>query len=475
MVRMGGRLPVRAARVVLGAACLLAAGCSLHAPGVPATAPPAAARETAEAAPALPPSAPVEPVPAEPSGPATLLVGATVMSAAGPTLPEADVLIRGSKIEAVAAYVEPPRDARVVDVSGRFVTPGLIDPHSHLGVFPVPRATAHADGNEMSQPFTPDVRAEESFWPQDPAIRRAVAGGVTTVQILPGSANLVGGQGVTLRLRPALSAREMRFPGAPTTMKMACGENPKRVYGQRRKAPTTRMGEVALLRQALEDARSYEEKRESKQTERLDYGNEALLGVLRGEIPIHNHCYRADEMLLRLDLFAEFDLAPRAFHHAVEAYKIRDRLAAAGVGAVVWSDWWGFKMEALDGVPAGAALLDVAGVRVALHSDSERDVQRLNQEAARALAAGRRAGIPVDRDRALRWITANPAWVLGIDDRVGTLEPGKEADVVVWSGDPFSIYTRADLVFSAGELVYDRNSPGLYPSSDFELGIREAP
>lgn len=475
MVRMGGRLPARAARVAVGAACLLLAGCSLYAPGVPATDPPAAARETTEAAPAVPPSAPVEPAPAEPSGPATLLVGATVMSAAGPTLSGADVLIRGSKIEAVAAFVEPPRDARVVDVSGRFVTPGLIDPHSHLGVFPVPRTTAHEDGNEMSEPFTPDVRAEESFWPQDPAIRRAVAGGVTTVQILPGSANLVGGQGVVLRLRPALSAREMRFPGAPATMKMACGENPKRVYGKRRKAPTTRMGEVALLRQALEDARSYEKKRESKQSERLDFGNEALLGVLRGEIPIHNHCYRADEMLLRLDLFAEFDLAPRAFHHAVEAYKIRDRLAAAEVGAVVWSDWWGFKMEALDGVPAGAALLDAAGVRVALHSDSERDVQRLNQEAARALAAGRRAGIPVDRDRAIRWITANPAWVLGIEDRVGTLEPGKEADVVVWSGDPFSIYTRADLVFSAGELVYDRNSPGLYPSSDFELGIREAP
>jgi imidazolonepropionase-like amidohydrolase len=390
-------------------------------------------------------------------------------------LPEADVLIRGSKIEAVAAYLEPPRDARVVDVSGRFVTPGLIDPHSHLGVFPVPRATAHRDGNEMSKPFTPAVRAEESFWPQDPAIRRAVAGGVTTVQILPGSANLVGGQGVTLRLRPALSAREMRFAGAPTTMKMACGENPKRVYGQRQKAPTTRMGEVALLRQALEDALSYEKKRESKDARGVDYGKEALLGVLRGEVPIQNHCYRADEMLLRLDLFKEFDVTPRAFHHAVEAYKIRDQLAAAGVAAVVWSDWWGFKMEALDSIPAATALLDAAGVRVSLHSDSARDGQRLNQEAARALAAGRRVGIPVDRDRAIRWITANPAWVLGIEDRVGTLEPGKEADVVVWSGDPFSIYTRADLVFIAGELVYDRASPDLYPSSDFELGIREAP
>ncbi len=196
---------------------------------------------------------------------------------------------------------------------------------------------------------------------------------------------------------------------------------------------------------------------------------------MSGEILIQNHCYRADEMLVRLDLFEEFGVRPRAFHHAVEAYKIRHTLAEEEVGAVVWADWWGVKMELLDAVPTNAALLDSAGVRVALHSDSPIDIQRLNQQAAAALGAGLRAGLDVDRDRAIRWITANPAWVIGIDDRVGTIEAGKDADLVVWSGDPFSVYSRADLVMIAGEPMYERAQPRGRPLSDFELGIRKAP
>jgi imidazolonepropionase-like amidohydrolase len=179
-------------------------------------------------------------------------------------------------------------------------------------------------------------------------------------------------------------------------------------------------------------------------------------------------------MLLRLEVFGEFGTKPRAFHHAVEAYKIREALAEAGVGAVVWADWWGYKLEMLDAVPANAALLEQAGVRVSLHSDSPDDGQRLNQEAAKALAAGRRAGIELTREQALRWITANPAWILGIEDRVGTLEPDRDADVVVWSGDPFSVYTKADLVLGRGRVLYDRSDPKLYPRSDYELG-REGP
>ncbi len=411
-----------------------------------------------------------------------LLRGASVMTAAGPTLEQADVWIRKGKIGAVGIELPVPRGAYVADLEGRWITPGLVDPHTHLGVYSLPRVTAHADGNEVSGPFQAAVRAEEAFWPQDPVIERALAGGVTTIHVLPGSANLVGGQGVTLRLKPGLSARSMRFPDAPTTMKMACGENPKRVYGKKGKTgPRTRMGEVAMLRQALERARAYTAEAEGREEvgkeveAEVDYEKAALAAVLRGEILIQNHCYRADEMLVRLDLFREFDLRPRAFHHAVEAYKVRDTLASEGVGAVVWADWWGLKMELLDAVPTNAALLDSAGVRVALHSDSPRDVQRLNQQAAVALAAGRRAGIDVDRDRAIRWITANPAWVLGIEDRVGTIEPGKDADLVVWSGDPFSVYTRADYVFIAGDVVYNRTRPRRYPLSDFELGIRKSP
>ena len=400
-----------------------------------------------------------------------LLRGATVMTAAGPTIERGDVLVENGRISAVGPDLVAPPGVRVIDVSGRWITPGIIDPHSHLGVYAVPATGATADGNEMTGPFKPDIRAEDSFWPQDPAIERALAGGVTTIHVLPGSANLIGGQGVTLRLVRALSAREMRMPDAPATMKLACGENPMRVYGAGKGTePQTRMAEVAMLRQKLENARAY--KIESGQAR--DFATEALVRLLRGEILVQNHCYRADEMLVRLDLFAEFGTAPRAFHHAVEAYKIRDRLAQAGVGAVVWADWAGIKMELVDAVPANAALLDRAGVRVALHSDSPYDIQHLNQEAAKAMTAGNRAGVPVEREAALRWITANPAWILGIDARVGTLEPGKDADLVVWSGDPFSVYSHAEQVFIVGRSEFDRAHPGA-PRSDFELGLRDPP
>jgi imidazolonepropionase-like amidohydrolase len=420
---------------------------------------------------AVPQPAAVVPVAAEPRSeePALLLRGATLLTAAGPRLERTDLLIRGARIEALGPRLALPSGAAELDLTGKFVTPGLIDPHSHLGVYPLPLVAAHADGNEASDPFTADVRAIDSFWPQDPALERARAGGVTAIHVLPGSANLVGGQGSTLRLIDARSAREMEFPGARRSMKLACGENPKRVHGEaRRQAPTSRMGEVAMLRQRLENARAW--KPQEGKAEDLELA--ALQRMLEGELLIQNHCYRADEMLLRLDLFAGFGTRPRAFHHATEAYKIARELAAAGVGAVVWADWWGIKLELFDAVPANAALLSRAGVRVALHSDSPYDVQRLNQEAAFALAAGRRAGIEVGPDEAIRWITANPAWVLGIDSEVGTLEPGKRADLAIWNADPFSVYARAERVLIDGRVVYERGA-SREPRSDFELGLEE--
>jgi len=399
--------------------------------------------------------------------PALLLRRATLFTAAGPRLEGADLLIRGARIEAIGRGLALPEGAEELDLAGKFLTPGLIDPHSHLGVYPLPMVAAHADGNEASDPVTADVRASDSFWPQDPAIELARAGGVTAIHVLPGSANLVGGQGSTLRLIDGRSAREMEFPGAPRSMKLACGENPKRVHGDGRgQAPTTRMGEVAMLRQRLENARAW--KAQSGKAE--DLGLAALHQLIAGELLIQNHCYRADEMLLRLELFSEFGVRPRAFHHATEAYKIAPELAAAGVGAVVWADWWGIKLELFDAVPANAALLARAGVRVALHSDSPYDVQRLNQQAAFAMAAGRRAGVEIAPDEAIRWITANPAWVLGIDSEVGTLEPGKRADLVVWDADPFSVYARAERVWIDGRVVYRRGERG-EPRSDFELGM----
>jgi imidazolonepropionase-like amidohydrolase len=380
----------------------------------------------------------------------------------------------------------------VVDAQGKFVTPGIIDPHSHIGVYPSPQTAGHDDGNELTDPVTAGLRAEHSFWPQDPAIERAVAGGVTTLGVLPGSGNLVGGRGVVVHLSPRQGARAMRFPGAPEILKMACGENPKRVYGGMKRSPTTRMGNVRALREAFIKAQKYtrdwvewtdrqgkpapakkpDDKGgpDSKPPDR-DLGLETLAQVLRGEILVEWHCYQADDMLAALQVADEFGFKVRAFHHALEAYKIRDVLARENVAIATWDEWWGFKMEAYDGVPENLALFTEAGGRAALHSDSPIAGQVLNQAAGKALAAGRAAGVKLDDDDALRWLTANPAWVLGIDDQVGTLETGKRADVAVWSDNPLSTYARAELVYVDGHLVFDRAHPGA-PWSDFELGVR---
>jgi len=256
---------------------------------------------------------------------------------------------------------------------------------------------------------------------------------------------------------------------------MACGENPKRIYGNRG-GPATRMGNMAGYRSAFISAENYRRRWDQwlanpkGDPPQRNLRDESLAEVLRGHILPQIHCYRADEMMQMLDLAREFGFKIRAFHHAVEAYKIADQLAAAGVGANVWADWWGFKEEAMDGILENAALLYQADVRISLHSDDPNGIQRLNQEAAKAMYAGRRIGIDIPRAQAITWLTANPAWSLGIDSIVGTLEPGKMADVVLWSGDPFSVYTRAMQVYNDGWLVYDRNDPAKQPITDFDVG-----
>ena len=405
-----------------------------------------------------------------------LIRGGTVMTAAGEEIVGADVLLVDGRIEAVDAGLDAPDGAEVIDASGRFVTPGIIDTHSHLGVSPSPGVEGMGEGNEATNPVTAEVWAEHGVWPQDAGFWRALAGGVTTIQVLPGSANLIGGRGVTLKLVPGRGVTDMMFPGAPMGLKMACGENPKRVYATR--GPSTRMGNVAGYREAFIRAEKYRDEwdrwlegdREGDAPDR-DLQLETLAEVLRGNILVQNHCYRADDMLTMLELAREFGFFIRSFHHATEAYKIRDYLAAENVGASMWVDWWGFKMEAFDGIPENIALVSDAGARAILHTDSGLEIQILNQNAARAMYAGLAAGLDVSRDDALRWITANPAWALGIDDRTGTLEPGKAGDVVIWSGDPFSVYTRADQVFIDGATVFDVNRSRGNPRSDFELGI----
>jgi imidazolonepropionase-like amidohydrolase len=403
-----------------------------------------------------------------------LIRNATILTAAGPELRKASILFADGKVVAVGRYTAPPPGATVVDGTGKFVTPGLIDTHSHIGVYPAPGTQSLSDGNERTEPVTAQVWAEHSFWPQDPQIPLAVAGGVTVIQALPGSANLIGGRSATLRLIPARTVQEMKYPGAPYGLKMACGENPKSAHAE--DGPATRMGNVAGYRAAFAEAADYQRKwddhledEESEQPAR-DLKLETLVEVLRGRILVQNHCYRADEMAQMLDLGREFGFRIRSFHHAVEAYKIADLLARDSVASSVWADWWGFKMESLDGIPQNAALLQQAGARAIIHSDSPDGIQRLNQEAAKAMYAGRNAGIAVTREQAIRWITANPAWALGIDSTTGTLEPGKAADVVLWSGDPFSVYSKAERVYNAGWMVFDRSDPKRRYRTDFNLG-----
>ncbi len=405
---------------------------------------------------------------------ATLLTGATVLTGTGERLEGADVLISDGRIQAVGEGLDAG-DATVIDASGRWVTPGVIDVHSHLGVYASPGTESHSDGNEATSPNTAEVWAEHSVWPHDPGFVTALAGGVTSMQILPGSANLFGGRSVTLKNVPGRNVQDMKFPGAPYGLKMACGENPKRVYGSRGQAPGTRMGNVAGYRTAWIQAADYRKKMEAAEGGKgeppmRDLQLETLVGVLSGEILIHNHCYRGDEMSIMLDIAKEFGYKITAFHHAVEAYKIADLLEESGTCAAMWADWWGFKMEAYDGIRENAALVDLAGACAIIHSDSAVGIQRLNQETAKVIGAAARVGIDIQPEHAIQWITSNPAKALGIDADTGTLEAGKMADVVVWSGSPFSVYTRADQVYIDGALTYDRFDESVNPVTDFSLG-----
>jgi imidazolonepropionase-like amidohydrolase len=438
-----------------------------------------------------------------------VIEGATILTAAGKTFTPGTIILSGGAIQYVGdAPPEKPSGARVVDGKGKVVTPGLIDAHSHIGVYAAPSSNANQDGNEAVAPVTAYAQARYGYWPQDPQIPRAIAGGVTTALILPGSANLIGGRGFTVQMRPGRTADEVAFPGAPPTVKMACGENPKRVYGEKG-GPQTRMAEYAAFRTAFEEAIAYEAKKAAYKRLRalwlekkdraaeldaaqkagtpkikpeaapepvpVDLKLETLGGVLRGEILVQIHCYRATEMAELVQIADEYGFAIRSFHHALEAYKIRDILVAHGIAINTWSDWWGFKLEAFDGIPENAGMFAASGGRATIHSDSAIGIQRLNHDAAKAMYSARAASIDVSDEDALRWITANPAWVLGIDGVTGTLEAGKRADVVLWSGSPFSVYTKAELVIGGGEVLYERTAGR--DATDYELGnsARERP
>ena len=410
------------------------------------------------------------------SGAVTAIRGATIFDGEGAQIDNGTVVLADGVVQALGDASTPiPEGALVVDAAGKWVTPGIIDVHSHLGDYPSPGVDAHDDGNEATAPARPDVWAEHSVWPQDPGFARALAnGGVTALQVLPGSANLFGGRSVVLKNVPARTMQGMKFPGAPYGLKMACGENPKRVYGNKG-GPATRMGNIATTRATWLKAQEYKRKwdkyeKNGGEMPARDLAMDTLRGVLNGEILVHNHCYRADEMAIMIDLSKEMGYKITSFQHAVEAYKIADLLAANGTCAAMWADWWGFKLESYDGIKENIPFVDRAGGCAIVHSDDANGIQRLNQEAAKALADGRRAGHNVTDAYAWRWLSYNPAMSLGIADRTGSLKAGKMADVVLWNGNPFSTYTRPERVWIDGALMYDSNNPRLRPVSDFELG-----
>jgi imidazolonepropionase-like amidohydrolase len=414
----------------------------------------------------------------------TIFRNANIYDGEGNELINTDLIIKDGKVVAIGIDLPSSDDLKEIDASGKWITPGIIDIHSHMGVYPAPSVKTSSDGNEATSPVTAEVWAEHSIWVQDPQYTLALKGGVTTFHVLPGSANLIGGRGVTAKNLQRNTITSMKFPNAPHSLKMACGENPKRVYGNRGQMPSTRMGNAAGYRKSWIKAQSYlskldEYEAKSDEAKELSYKPtrdlelETLAGVLRDEILVHNHCYRADEMATMIEIAKEFNYKITAFHHAVEAYKIADLLAENNICAALWADWWGFKHEAYDMVQANIAIVDQArnGTGCAIvHSDDEIGIQHLNVEAAKALSAGIKAGFNISKARAINWITSNPAKAAGIYDQTGSLKVGKNADVVLWSKNPFSIYALAEKVYIDGAIAFDRSS-GLEPSSDFDVGI----
>jgi imidazolonepropionase-like amidohydrolase len=388
-----------------------------------------------------------------------VIKNATVMTVTHGTIKNGSIYIKDGKIAAVGESVNAPASATVIDAGGKYLTPGIIDSHSHIAL--------DDDVNEATSPITPHMMMKDAFDYQDKAIYRALAGGVTTSLLLHGSANMIGGQAVVIKHKYGASRDDLLFPNAPRSIKFASGENPKRVYGSRDQLPSTRMGNFEVQREALVQAQDYmrewdgyndKVKRGDKDASppKHDLKLEALADVLRGKIMVQIHIYRADEMLTEIAMAKEFGYKIRAFHHALEAYKVADQIAANNIGIATFADWWGYKQEAWDAIPWNAVISMRKGVRVAIKSDSEDYTRRLNQEAAKMMRYG-----GATEDEALKMITLNPAWIVGVDDRVGSIDVGKDADLVIWDGYPLSTTGVPEKVFIDGDVYFDRSQAGL--------------
>src|ERR1700751_4208141 len=392
------------------------------------------------------------------AGPVIVIQNATILTVTKGTIERGSILIKDGKIAEIGPSIKAPKDATVIDAEGKFVTPGIIDCHSHIAI----------DGsvNEGSISVSSIVNIADVINSDDIEIYRDLAGGVTTANVLHGSANSIGGQTIVIKLRWGQPASKLPFEGALPGIKFALGENPKRsnfgIPGQPKRYPATRMGVEETIRGAFTEARDYKNSWEAYRKRvaggeknalppRSDLRLEPLVEVLEGKRYVHAHCYREDEILMLLRVAKEFGFKVRTLQHVLEGYKIADEIAAAGVGASTFSDWWAFKMEAYDAIPYNTALMTRRGVLVSVNSDDAAEATHLNQEAAKAIKFG-----GLSHDEAFKLVTLNPAIQLGIDKRVGSIDVGKDADLAIYNHDPLSAYAVVQKTLIDGRVYFDR-------------------
>jgi imidazolonepropionase-like amidohydrolase len=389
-----------------------------------------------------------------------LIRDATVLTITHGKIEHGSVLIRGSKIAAVGPNerITAPADATIINASGKFVMPGIVDTHSHTAI--------EGSVNEISLPNSGMVRIRDVINPEDINVYRELAGGTTTALMLHGSANPIGGQSQIAKWKWGRPASEWPVEDAPRTIKFALGENPKSSNfrpppGIPLQYPATRMGVEEVIRKSFLDARDYTAKWDdynarAKRGEtvippRRDLLMEEMADILKGNVDVHFHCYRADEILMLLDLSDELGFKVREAQHVLEGYKVAKELAAHGVGGGTFIDWWGYKAEAYDAIPYNVTMMERAGVLTSVNSDSDELARRLNLDAAKAMKYG-----GLSEEEALKLCTINPATQLRLDKRLGSIEAGKDADVVIWNGHPLSTYSRVDTTFIEGQVVFDR-------------------
>jgi imidazolonepropionase-like amidohydrolase len=394
-----------------------------------------------------------------PDAPSIILIqNATILTVSHGTIEHGSVLIKDGKIAEVGQSIKAPKDAQVIDAAGQYVMPGIIDCHSHIAV----------DGsvNEGSVSVSSMANIADVLDSDDISIFRDLAGGVTIANVLHGSANAIGGQTVVIKLRWGQPASKLPFEGALPGIKFALGENPKRSNfsfpGQVKRYPATRMGVEETIRGAFSEARDYKKtwddynKRVAAGEKNLisprrDLRLEPLVEVLEGKRYVHSHCYREDEILMLIRVAKEFGFKVRTFQHVLEGYKVADEIAASGAGASTFSDWWAYKVEAYDATPYNAAIMTRRGVVVSVNSDDAEEATHLNQEAAKMMKFG-----GLTHDEAIKLVTLNPAMQLGIDKRVGSIDVGKDADLVIYNHDPLSAYAVVQKTLIDGRVYFDR-------------------